>query len=205
MRLFIGIGLPISVAETVAQAAIRLVPLSAASKIRWTPPANMHITLSFLGQVHEARLDVIERALGVIRATHMKLSLDGFGTFERVGVLYANVKASPVLLALAEQVVTAMETIGFARESRPYSPHVTLARTRDRIRLYPNPPDDRAFYQSFQVTEFRLYQSLTLPGRSAVRGAPNFSFGLKLSVRAVILDSCRRKNGPQSTAIFPKH
>jgi 2'-5' RNA ligase len=164
MRLFIGIGLPLSIAETLAKSAPPLIRPASDTKIRWTPPANMHITLSFLGQVHEARRDAIEHALAAIHAPHMQLVLDGFGAFDRVGVLYAGVKKSPPLLALAEQVIAAMETIGFAREDRPYSPHVTLARTRDRLRLRPNALDNPAFHQGFDATEFRLYQSLTLPG-----------------------------------------
>ena len=124
----------------------------------------MHVTLSFLGQVHEARRDVIEQALATIRAPRMNLHLGGIGTFDRAGVLYARVKPSPELLARADQVVTAMESIGFARENRPYSPHITLARSRDRLRLRSATSDDAAFHQSFGATEFRLYQSLTLPG-----------------------------------------
>jgi 2'-5' RNA ligase len=163
MRLFIGIGLPAPVADELAKSARKLIPSSNA-KIRWTPPANMHVTLSFLGQVHEARLDVIQQALATIRAPHMQLALDGFGTFERAGVLYANVKPSPSLLSLAEKVFSAMQAIGFPRENRPYSPHVTLARTRDRLRLRSEPKDDPAFHAAFDATEFHLYQSLTLPG-----------------------------------------
>ena len=122
MRLFIGTGLPTPVAEALAKSATSLVVPSSATRIRWTPPVNMHVTLSFLGQVHEARLDVIQQALATIRAPHMKLSLEGFGTFDRVGVLYAGVKKSPALLALAEQVMAAMQAVGFPREDRPYSP-----------------------------------------------------------------------------------
>ena len=164
MRLFIGIGLPAPVADELAKSARKLIPAASAAKIRWTPPANMHITLSFLGQVHEGRRGVIEQALAAIQAPHMQLALDGYGTFDRVGVLYAGVKKSPALLALAEQAMGAMQTIGFTREDRPYSPHITLARTRDRLHLRPNALDDPAFHQSFDDSEFRLYQSLTLPG-----------------------------------------
>ncbi len=164
MRLFIGIGLPAPVAEALARSAGKLIPPAAASKLRWTPPANMHITLSFLGQVHDGRRDVIAQALAAIRAPRLQLELDGIGAFERVGVLFAGVKHTSALVGLAEQVIATMETCGFPREDRPYSPHVTLARTRDRLRLRSNPPDDPAFRQRFDATEFRLYQSLTLPG-----------------------------------------
>jgi RNA 2',3'-cyclic 3'-phosphodiesterase len=164
MRLFIGIGLPLSVAKALAKSATILVPPSQAVRVRWTPPANMHITLSFLGQVHEARREAIEQALDTIRAPRMRVELYGIGTFERVGVLFAEVNHTPALLALAEEVIATMETCGFPREKRPYSPHVTLARSRDRLRLRSISPDDPVFHQSFETTEFRLYQSLTLPG-----------------------------------------
>ena len=163
MRLFIGIGLPTPVAEALAKSATSLVVPSSATRIRWTPPVNMHVTLSFLGQVHEARLDVIQQALATIRAPHMRLALEGFGTFDRAGVLYAGVKKSPALLALAEQVMAAMQAVGFPREDRPYSPHITLARSRDRLRLRSDAKDDPAFRAAFEASEFRLYQSFTLP------------------------------------------
>jgi RNA 2',3'-cyclic 3'-phosphodiesterase len=163
MRLFIGIGLPASVAEALAKSAVSLIPPASASKIRWTPPANMHITLSFLGQVHPARLDVIQQALATVSAPGLRLELDGVGVFDRAGVIFAKVKLSPELLALAEQVIAAMEAYGFAREKRPWSPHITLARTRERIRLLSTTACDSAFHQSFEADEFRLYQSLTLP------------------------------------------
>ena len=70
MRLFIGIGLPAPVADELAKSAPKLIQTSG-SKIRWTPPANMHVTLSFLGQVHEARLEVIQQALATIRMPHI--------------------------------------------------------------------------------------------------------------------------------------
>ena len=162
MRLFIGIGLPAPVADELAKSARMLVPAASAAKIRWAPPVNMHITLSFLGQVHEARLDVIQQALATVRAPRLNLLLDGVGTFDHAGVLYANVTRTPALLALAEQVTAAMENIGFRRDGRPYSPHVTLARTRDHLRLRSNPPGDPAFRQAFEATEFRLYQSLVV-------------------------------------------
>jgi len=164
MRLFVAIGLPTPVAEALAQSARSLIRPSPDAKIRWTPPANMHITLSFLGQVHEARLDIILQALATIRARRLQLRLNGFSTFDRAGVLYADVKPAPALVSLASQVVAAMEAIGFPREDRPYAPHITLARTRERLRTsLDRGRNDPAFHQSFDATEFRLYQSFTLP------------------------------------------
>jgi 2'-5' RNA ligase len=177
MRLFVGIGLPTPVAEALAESAVKLIAPANAAHIRWTPPANMHVTLSFLGKVHPARREVIEQTLAKIQARGLRVELSGVGVFECAGVLFANVKLSAALLALAEQVVTAMETTGFARESRPYSPHVTLARTRDPLRLRSNASDDPAFHQNFHASEFRLYQSLTLSGGAQYEVLSAFPLG----------------------------
>ena len=178
MRLFIGIGLPAPVSETLAKSAHSL--LLPAGRIRWTPPENMHVTLSFLGQVHPARLNVIEQALAKIHARRLRLELSGIGVFDRAGVLFANVTASPALLTLAELVIAAMEACGFTREQRPYSPHVTIgrigARTRERIHLR-TATDDPAFHQTFDASEFRLYQSLTLPGGAQYEVLRVFALG----------------------------
>ena len=163
MRLFVAIGLPTPIAEALAQSARSLIQPSSDKKIRWTPPANMHVTLSFLGQVHEARLDIILQALATIRARRLQLRLSGFSTFERAGVLYADVKPSRALVAVAGQVAAAMEAVGFPREDRPYAPHITLARTRDRLRLRSDAEAGPDFHAAFDATEFRLYQSFTLP------------------------------------------
>ena len=138
MRLFIGIGLPLSLSEALAKAAHTLIAPEAQSRTRitWTRPENLHVTLSFLGQVEPARLSNIEQALATIKTTRLHLQLDGAGTFPNAGILFAQVKPSTSLLNLAEQVFQSMEACGFPREQRPYTPHITLARGKGRIQ-YP--------------------------------------------------------------------
>ena len=64
---------------------------------------------------------------------------------------------------LAGKVVAAMETCGIPPEKRPYQPHVTLARAKGRLPLRITRAEESAFTASFDATEFRLYQSQTLP------------------------------------------
>jgi 2'-5' RNA ligase len=165
MRLFVGIGLPESIAQALAGAACRSVSLApgSASRIRWTPPGSLHVTLSFLGQVEPARLEPIAAALAGVTASPLLLALDGLGLFADAGIAVAKVKPSPLLLALAGKVVAAMETCGIPPEKRPYQPHVTLARAKGRLPLRITRAEESAFTASFDATEFRLYQSQTLP------------------------------------------
>jgi RNA 2',3'-cyclic 3'-phosphodiesterase len=165
MRLFIGIGIPLSLSEALAQAAHTLIAPEAQSRTRiaWTRPENLHVTLSFLGQVDPSRLSGIEQALTTIKSNRLHLHLDGVATFPNAGILYARVKPSTGLLNLAEQVFRSMEDYGFPREQRPYTPHITLARSKGRIHVLPHKQDNAIFRQSFPANELRLYESFTRP------------------------------------------
>lgn len=163
MRLFIGIGLPPGLAQTLTNAARKL--LANHSRIRWTPPENLHLTLSFLGQVAPDRIAQIEQALAGIHSPPLRLELDGAGAFPRAGILYAQIKPTPALLTLAEQTFLSMEACGFPREQRPYAPHITLARIKSsgKSAIHLREQQSPAFHQRFEARELRLYESLTLP------------------------------------------
>ena len=163
MRLFIGIGLPPTLAESLARAASNL--LFIRERIRWTPPENLHLTLSFLGQVAPDRLTAIEQALSGIRSPPLRLELDGVSAFPRAGILYAPIKPTPALLTLAEQVFLSTETCGYPREQRPYTPHITLARIKGSAKnsIHLRKQQSPVFHQRFEAHEIRLYESLTLP------------------------------------------
>jgi RNA 2',3'-cyclic 3'-phosphodiesterase len=165
MRLFIGIGLPLSIAEALARATHSLLPpeREARAHIRLTRLQDMHVTLSFLGHVEPSLLEQIQQSLAAVHADRMRLELNGAGIFANGGILLAKVEPSPNLLSLAEQVLQAMEHCGFPREQRPFMPHVTLARSKGRIKLVSRQSRDPAFRQAFKAGEFCLYQSFTYP------------------------------------------
>ena len=161
MRLFLGIGLPSNLAREMARSAQGLLSHDESTlRPRYVFPEDMHITLSFLGEVPSGRVEAIRASLTTLQLPPLQLELEGMGTFPRVGVLYAKVKASRDLLNLAEQVFTRMERCGFPREVRPYIPHVTLARVR-LLRLAPAASDNPLYRQTFEAHLVNLYQSLS--------------------------------------------
>jgi RNA 2',3'-cyclic 3'-phosphodiesterase len=168
MRLFIGIGLPLSVGEALVRAAHALLPpvREGGACVRLARPQDMHVTVSFLGHVEPSRLEQIQQSLTALHADRMRLELNGAGIFANGGILLAKVKPSPNLLSLAEQVLQTIERCGFPREQRPFMPHVTLARNKGRIKLGPHQSGDSAFRQSFEAREFCLCQSFTRPDGS---------------------------------------
>lgn len=108
-----------------------------AGDVAWVAAANLHVTLKFLGQVDAARLPAIETALADAAAAKapFQLGLRGLGAFpssSRPRVLWAGAAEGAVACArLAAGVDEALEAVGFAREARAFSPHVTLGRVHE--------------------------------------------------------------------------
>jgi 2'-5' RNA ligase len=165
MRLFVGIGVQVAVSQRLANAARSLLPSGSTDgiRIRWTPASNMHITLSFLGQVDPGRLEQIQQGLAAIRAARLRLEMSGISVIPNAGILLASVKPTAALLTLAERISLAMQGCGIQRERRPFQPHITLARIKGQVLLQPNSGDDPSFRQVFQAGKFNLYESVTLP------------------------------------------
>jgi 2'-5' RNA ligase len=105
--------------------------------VAWVAAENLHITLKFLGGVETPRLELVEKALerAVAGAAPFDLTIAGLGAFPtptRPRVIWAGaVGGKSELVALAGRVERELAPIGFPREERPFSPHVTLGRVRE--------------------------------------------------------------------------
>lgn len=110
------------------------------ARIQWVRPEAMHVTLKFLGNVVETGLRDIEAAMrGVTEGrTAFTLEVGGLGVFPDVRgprVLWVGLAGSvESLVALAGDLDRALEELGFAPERRPFQPHLTLARLKERSR-----------------------------------------------------------------------
>ena len=103
-----------------------------AADLQSTPVAasNLHVTLCFLGQVDEARVDDLRRLASSVRARHCELEFDAFDVWKKPRILCAVTSADvPAEAAsLAESLRVATNAAGFAPDDRPWRPHLTLAR-----------------------------------------------------------------------------
>lgn len=126
-RLFVAADLPSnSVAELLH---IQPVP---AHGVRPTQQSQMHLTLHFLG---DADVDHARMALNSVAIPAFSLTFEGVGQFTTVdggSILWAGVRKSDQLLRLHVAVGEALAVIGYQPETRPYSPHITLARCARR-------------------------------------------------------------------------
>lgn len=98
---------------------------------RWQSDAQLHLTLSYLGERSEECADTIDLALSQIRASAVHLAVRGVGAFARdkgPSALWADAAASDGLDNLAMKVRHALRHAGASPDCRTFKPHITLAR-----------------------------------------------------------------------------
>ena len=103
----------------------------AASDVKRVRPESIHLTLHFLGDVQEGVIPALCEALDQVRAAPFTLELSSRGRFPPRGparVLWVGLAASPALESLHAACGRAIAAAGLPLESRPFAPHVTLAR-----------------------------------------------------------------------------
>lgn len=180
MRAFIAIDLPepIHAALAKAQQAFR----SACPDARWTRPEGIHLTLKFLGEISDAQIKQVVDALDQIgQFESFAVEVNGFGFFpqpRRPRVFWAGVVAPPALAELAARVESHTEKIGFEREDRAFSPHLTLARFPVP---HPQPALEAAVAErvaaslgKFEAAEFFLFESRLSPQGAQYRKVIRF-------------------------------
>jgi RNA 2',3'-cyclic 3'-phosphodiesterase len=162
MRLFIGIALSPTVIAELATLTARL--QSKVDSLRWTGPESWHITLQFLGSTSQEKFDCLLARLGELHLPPIPVRIDEVGIFDRAGVFFAGVTLTPELVSLKQRITAAIALCGFAPETRPFRPHITLARAKREARGHALRPlgariQPRPTFTRFLATEFLLYES----------------------------------------------
>jgi 2'-5' RNA ligase len=138
IRAFVGLPLPEPYQEGL-DAVRRHWRDGLASKLSWTRRGNWHLTLKFLGDVEEERLEDVRTALATVEFQAFTLQAGGGGFFPppkrgmlpKPRVVWAGLaKGAAEARVLAKDVEAALQPLGFEPERRPFSPHLTLARVK---------------------------------------------------------------------------
>ena len=129
---------------------------------------NIHLTLKFLGDVSATGLDEIKSALAQVTFPPFSLEIKGTGAFpnlKRMNVVWVGVGEGWSQVELIfEQTEKLLHQLGFSRETRPFSPHITVARVksgrkRHEIAAFLGDLTDESF-GTFPVESVRLKQSV---------------------------------------------
>jgi 2'-5' RNA ligase len=129
---------------------------------------NIHLTLKFLGNIGAAKVNEIKSALSPVTFPAFSLEIRGAGAFpnlKRMNVIWVGVGEGWSQVELIfEQTEKLLHQLGFGRETRPFSPHITVARVksgrkRDEIAAFLGHLSDESF-GTFNVESVRLKQSV---------------------------------------------
>jgi 2'-5' RNA ligase len=139
MRVFVGIELPEPMRAAAAGASARLRALlsrhAPGLQLRWVEPANLHLTLWFIGEVTDERRHEISKSLERPWSTpSFRIEIGGAGLFPVTGpprVVWLGVRrGEEALRTLHAEVEERLVNIGFEAERRTYSAHLTVARVK---------------------------------------------------------------------------
>ena len=189
MRLFVALDIPDAVRQAIAAYVDDL--RRVAPDAKWVRAESFHITLKFIGEWRREVKEVIE-VLKKIEATPIDFAIRGNGFFpspRSPRVFWVGIEADAELPALARRVDETTSALGIEKESRPFSPHLTLARSgsgsprprkdecsvpsmkrlAERIAGVPAPD-----FGTIHATEFFLYESKLSPGGAQYKKLARF-------------------------------
>jgi 2'-5' RNA ligase len=129
MRLFIALDIADGIRERIARFMDGVREF--APDAHWVRPESLHVTLKFIGEKPAEMAEQIKQALSSVRVEAMDVAFRGFGFFptpKAPRVFWVGIECGPQLASLAKAVDDVTASLGIARETHPFSPHLTLAR-----------------------------------------------------------------------------
>ncbi len=170
VRSFIAIELPdelkLGLAQLEAQLKMRRQPW-----VKWVDPYSIHLTLKFLGSINVDRISEItkamEEAVQGIPPFHLEVKdLGVFPSLRRVQVAWVGVSGEVDKLSQLQQYLESnLACLGFVPESRPFTPHLTLARLRNQASL----DEQQSFGQLIANTRFEAAYTVEVDAISLIK------------------------------------
>lgn len=184
MRCFVAIDVTEEVRFSISGAIEQMRGLS--KGVRWVPPDHVHLTLKFLGEADNAVLLRIQERLQLLCSRHTQFNLTvrgagGFPNLRRPNVLWVGIDESGPLGLLNRDIEQAMAELGFEREEKRFSPHLTVGRVKSMdgleavIREWITFKD--AVFGTITVGETLLMKSILKPGGAEYSKIAGFKLG----------------------------
>ena len=130
MRLFVALDIDDAIRERLNRfvEGVR----NFAPDARWVKPESLHVTLKFIGEQPDTSVEKIKQSLAGASSQTSEINFRGYGFFptaKSARVFWIGMETGPQLAALAAAVDENVATLGIPKEDRPFSPHLTLARS----------------------------------------------------------------------------
>ena len=192
MRLFVALDIDDSIRARIARFldGVR----GFAPDAHWVRPESLHVTLKFIGEQSEDKLEKIRQALESIVANKIEMNIRGYGFFPGPGrprLFWIGIESSAELASLATTIDENLAELAIPKEEHIFSPHLTLARgagnsgsprkqkgdtrrsfqhLQETLAALPNPE-----FGTMSAHEFFLYQSQLSPDGSQYRKLAAFA------------------------------
>jgi len=134
IRAFIAVELPTDLKDTIAQIQTEL--KKSGADVKWVKPENCHITIKFLGDVSSEQIGSIQRVLDECGRSQesFRLTMNSAGAFpttDKPNIIWLGLTDENNRLAeITAGVEERLSNIGFPKEARPFTAHITIGRTR---------------------------------------------------------------------------
>lgn len=174
MRTFIAIDLPREIKDFLSRLQERL--KTSQADVKWVQPQNIHLTLKFLGEIDDKKLNRIIQILEDICRQNLPfyIRISSMGAFPKtyaprviwVGIDKGDMQSKQIATALEDKI----KNVGLPAEDRPFTSHITIGRTKssyNRERLVQD-LNNLAFNfgretPEFLVTRLTLFKSTLTP------------------------------------------
>lgn len=152
--------------------------------IKWVDPANIHLTLAFLGDTEEKRIKILSGMLSE-RCTgfgEFDFTLAGAGVFKNFWdprVIWVGIRSSEKLFMLYNAIAEGLKREGFGIEERQFRPHLTLGRVKsykdtENLKSVIEKYRDKQF-QVVHVNEVILFESILMQTGPIYKSLGNLS------------------------------
>jgi RNA 2',3'-cyclic 3'-phosphodiesterase len=129
MRLFVALDIDNIVREKIARFLEGVCEF--APDARWVRTESLHVTLKFIGEVPETKLERIKTSLSTIEAEKIEMQIGGYGFFPTARaprVFWIGIEADSRLPMLASLVQEELSKLDIRKEEHEFNAHLTLAR-----------------------------------------------------------------------------
>lgn len=162
MRIFIAALIPEEIKIEIGKYVDRIKPLW--EGVKWENYEKFHVTLKFLGELDEAKLEKIGT---VVRESSLKFDspfdtkitrFGGFPNLRNPRVLFVGLSQNEELSRFQNELEEKLEGLDFKKENRLFLPHVTVGRIRIKSRLKGSLPIPES--NSFSISEIAVMKSV---------------------------------------------
>ena len=169
-RIFVGINIQLK--PELLESIELLKEELKVEKIRWVSEENLHLTLTFLGEISDDDVTIVKDVLSQKSKefTSFSFELEGLSYFNHKGspsVIFCHVPHNKQLVDLVVSLRESLKQIGFQKNDKEFKPHLTLARMKtlkmpDQFYEVIRKPR-KGVQQIVPVNEFVLYESILNP------------------------------------------